>query len=82
MQVISKYFTTSAQPTSPENTDRIQPTCYDMAMPTQTVISPREDLNKRLNTLEKQYKEKKIDEKTYKQSKENITKLIESLKDK
>lgn len=40
-----------------------------------------DELNTRLNILEKQYKEKKIDEKAYKQTKNNIINQIKVLKE-
>lgn len=55
-------------------------TCYRAAVPQKTPVQSVHDLENKLQILEKQYKEKKIDEKTYKQSKENILNQIEKLK--
>lgn len=53
--------------------------CYNVAMMPEPA-PVKEDLQKRLNTLEKQYKEKKIDKKTYTQTKNNILKQLKELK--
>lgn len=59
----------------------VMPTCYKpMANPTITPEIKAIDLQNRLNTLEQQYKEKKIDKKAYKQAKENILKEMKNLK--
>lgn len=83
-QLISAPFKTFAEdkPIPPEKVDHGQPEvmCYSRVLPEDMEkIQTREDLNKQLELLETQYKEKKIDIKTYKQSKENILKQIENL---
>lgn len=75
----------SAQQAKPSDNEPVQPmkTCYAPAVdPTYLQERTKEDLNKQLETLEDQYKERKISYKTYKSSKKNILDELKKLEKK
>lgn len=80
-QAISTNFTSFADPKDKTSEpEQIKRTCYEVYIPPKVQKPNKTDLENRLNILEKQYKDKLIDKKTYKQSKENILKQIHSIK--
>lgn len=73
LQLLSKSMSVFAQDTPATNDNQVD--CYDIQVLPETKPT-KEELQDRLDTLEKQFKEKKISEKSYNLVKEYILKEI------